>query len=170
MIFWVICIILLPYSIFGIDFDIVNKAPDGFRAFAYSNLFLEIETKEGITIAGVLPPEDEKIIIKPSSNSIVSKEGKKSITKFDFTVLPKKSGNINLKPFKILYFEGEPKDEEPKIYEYKIGEIEIKGKYFYKNLYFWYIIGFLFLVFILIFIFYLRRFYGKGNSSSQGKT
>lgn len=169
MIFWAICIIFLPFSIFGIDFDIAHKAPDEFRAFVYSNLSFEIETKEGITIAGVLPPEDEKIIIKPSLVSIVSNQGKKSITKFDFTVLPKKSGKFNLKPFKILYFEGKPKEEEPKIYEYNIGEIEIKGKYFYKNLYFWYIIGFISLIFILIFIFYFRRFYAKGNSTGQGK-
>lgn len=170
MIFWVICIILLPYSIFGIDFDISYKAPSGFRAFVYSNFFLEIKTKENITIAGILPPEDEKIIIKPSSNSLISKEGANAIAKFDFIVLPKESGKFNLKPFKILYFEGEPKDEEPKIYEYKIGEIEVKGRYFYKNLYFWYIIAFVFLISVIIFIFYLRRFYAKGNSSSQGKT
>lgn len=170
MIFWVISIILLPYSIFGIDFNIFHKAPNGFRAFDYSNLFLEIETKEGITIAGILPPEDEKIIIKPSSNSLISKEEGGAIAKFDFIVLPKERGNFNLKPFKILYFEGQPRDEEPKIYEYKIAKIEVKGRYFYKNLYFWYIIGIIFLISVIIFLFYLRRFYGKGNSSSQGKT
>jgi len=168
MVFRVLCIFLLGNVLFSFDLTVNKKIPKIFRAYEYSNIALEIELKENITIAGVLPPESEKIIIKPSSNSIISIEDKNKIAKFDFTVLPKEKGKFNLKPFKILYFEGEPKDEEPKTFEYNLGELIVKGRYFYKNLYFWYFAGILFLIFVIIFIIFIRRSYGKRNSTSEG--
>ncbi len=168
MILRVFCIFLLGNFLFSLDIPVNKKAPKEFRAYEYSNLTLEIEPQENLTIAGILPPESEKVIIKPTSNSITSIEGRNKILKFDFIVLPKEKGKFDLKPFKILYFEGEIKDEEPKTFEYNLGEIKVKGRYFYKNLYFWYIIGALFLIFVIIFIIFIRRSYGKRNSTSEG--
>lgn len=168
MIFRVFCILLLENFLFSLDLPVNKKVPKYFRAYEYSNLTLEIEPLENITIASIIPPDSEKIIIKPSSNSTISIEGKNKILKFDFIVLPKEKGKFNLKPFKILYFEGEIKDEEPKTFEYNLGEINVKGRFFYKNLYFWYISGISFLIFVIIFIIFIRRSYGKRNSTSEG--
>lgn len=156
------------YSMFSFELNVNKISPKTFRAYEYSTLTLEIELKEGTVIASVLPPESEKIIIKPSLNSITSVEGKNKILKFEFTVLPKEKGIFKLKPFKILYYEGEPKEEEPKVYEYNLGEVKVKGKYFYKNLYFWYIFAFFLIFFAIISIIFVRRSYGKGDKSGQG--
>lgn len=162
-------LILMLFSLntFSLEFAISKKAPENFRAYEYSKISIEIELKENINVASILPPENEKIIIKPLQNSLTCVEGKNKILKFDFLVLPKVKGNFKLKPFKILYFESENKEEEPKTYEYDFGEMVVKGKYFYKNLIFWYIIGFIILFSLIIFIiFYLRRNYAKRNSKS----
>ncbi len=160
-------IFFLSTYLFSMDFDIKVNFPSSFREYEYSNLSIEIKVPEKTIIAGLKFQEDEKIIFKSSTNSIISIEEGNKVAKFEFKVLPKKKGKYNLKPIQILYFEKIPEEEEkPKIFEYKIGEINVKGRYFYKILAFWYILGIIFLVFLIILIFFIRRKYGQRNSPS----
>lgn len=165
----IFAIFILSINVFSFDLNIRKTIPEKLRAYEYSKILIEIEPAQGITIASILPPESERIIIKPSLNSITSLEGGAKTLRFEFTVLPKEKGIFKLKPFKVLYYEGEPKDEEPKVYEYDLGEIKVKGRYFYKNLYFWYVFAFFLIIFAIIFVILIRRFYGKGDKPDKGQ-
>lgn len=168
MLLRIFLILILAINAFCFDLNIRKSIPEKLRAYEYSKILIEIEPAQGIIIASILPPENEKIIIKPSLNSITSIEGKGKTLKFEFSVLPKEKGNFKLKPFKVLYYEGEPKEEEPRVYEYDLGEIKVKGRYFYKNLYFWYVFAFFLIIFAIISTIFIRRFYGKGDKSGKG--
>ncbi len=160
-------ILFLSTYLFCMDFDIKVNFPSNLREYEYSNLSIEIKVPEKTIIAGIKFSEEEKIIFKSSTNSIISTEKGNKIAKFDFKVLPKQKGRYNLKPIQVLYFEKIPEEEEkPKIFEYNLGEINVKGRYFYKILAFWYLLGTIFLIFLIILIFFIRRKYGQRNSPS----
>lgn len=147
-----VCLLLfLPsaYLLAAGPFTARLEPPASVREWEESSwtLRLEAPSAEGLIPAGVQPPEADKyvrIAAGPVSTSAET-EGKQTWT-YTYLVRFLKSGNYDLKPFKVLYFKAPPEktdkadqaEVKPEEQEVTVPSVKVKPRFFWKRMGFWY--------------------------------
>jgi len=166
-----VCLLLfLPgaYLIASGPFTARLEPPASVREWEESSwtLHLEVSSSEGLIPAGVQPPENDKyvrITAGPVSTS-AEVEGKQSWA-YTWRIRFLKSGNYDLKPFKVLYLKApteqtdkaDQAEVKPEEQEVTVPSVKVKPRFFWKRMGFWYGAGAVFVILIALYFIISHR-------------